>query len=66
MDDEIHLVTQCCINAYEQKISCEKMSFVDQQLTYYNDKEKNIYFMQSNDMETLRWFTIYIYIFIYV
>ena len=61
MDDEIHFVTQCHINASERRIFYQKMSSVDPQFTSLNDKEKFIYLMQSNEQETLRWFAKYIY-----
>ena len=61
MDDEIHFVTQCRINACERRIFYQKMSSADPQFTSLNDKEKFIYLMQSNDQETLRWFAKYIY-----
>ena len=38
MDDEIHFVTRCRINAWERRIFYQKMSSADPQLTYLNDK----------------------------
>ena len=61
MDDEIHFVTQCRINACERGIFYQKMSSADPQFTSLNDKEKFTYLMQSNEQETLRWFAKYIY-----
>ena len=65
MDDEIHFVTQCRINACERRMFYQKMSSADPQLTSLNDKEKFIYLMQSNEQETLRWFAKYIQIISY-
>ena len=41
-DDEIHLVTQCRINAYERRILYQKISSADPEFTSLNDREKLI------------------------
>ena len=49
MDDEINSVTQCRISACERRIIYQKISFADPRFTSLNDKENNIYLMQSNE-----------------
>ena len=61
MDDEIHFVTQCPINAGERRMFYQKMFSADPKFTSSNDKEKCIYLMQSNEQETTWWFAKYIY-----
>ena len=61
IDDEIHFVTKCRINACERKSFFQKMSFVDPNFTALDDKNKFVYLMQSQDQRTLRWLANFLY-----
>ena len=61
IDDEIHFVTKCRINACERKSFFQKMSFVDPNFTALDDKNKFVYLMQSQDQRTLRWLAKFLY-----
>ena len=61
IDDEIHFVTKCRINACERKSFFQKMSFVDPNFTALDDKNKFVYLMQSQYQRTLRWLAKFLY-----
>ena len=61
IDDEIHFVTMCHINACECKSFFQNMSFVDPHFTALDDKNKFVYLMQRQDQQTLRCLAKFLY-----
>ena len=61
IDDEIHFVIKCRINACERKSFFQKMSVVDPNFTALDDKNKFVYLMQSQDQRTLKWLAKFLY-----
>ena len=66
VDDEIHFVTNCCINEKERLVLYRKLDTTDPEFTLLSDRDKFVYLMGNRNENVMTWFAKFVHQSFYV
>ena len=61
VDDEIHFVTNCCINETERLVLYRKLDTTDPEFTLLSDRDKFVYLMGNRNENVMTWFAEFVH-----
>ena len=61
VNDEIHFVTNCCINETERLVLYRKVDTTDPEFTRLSGRDKFVYLMGNRNENVMTWFVKFIH-----